>query len=729
VVLTGTRLGPYEILAPLGAGGMGEVWKARDTRLDRIVAIKRLVAPHGDRFAQEARAVAALNHPHICQIHDVGPDYLVLEYVEGRTLGEFMALAEPIGSALRTDITIRLAIQIASALEAAHRRGILHRDLKPANIMVAASSDSPSCKLLDFGIAKLVDSDADVTRTIEGTVLGTAAYMSPVQADGRRLDARSDIFSFGAVLYEMAAGSRAFTGATALEVLKAVLRSDPPPLEGESALDRVVRRCLQKDPVHRFQTMADVKASLEQILAKPAGVEALPSIAVLPFADMSAGKDHEWFSDGLSEEIINALAQIPGLKVIARTSAFAFKGQPQDIRRIADVLGVTTVLEGSVRKAGNRIRITAQLIAAADGRRLWSDRFDRDLEDVFAVQDEIARAIASALKVALAAKAGTVARPTPKLPAYESFLRARHYLQQWTPESLTASRKSLEQAIALDPEFAQAYTELAVVYYALVTENQLLPREAVPLIRQAAERASEIDASRPDAQMALGMAAALDYDWDEVKRRFEVVLAHKPVPLMARYWFGFTYLASVGKMQELKHEIALALQDDPLNLLLLGADGMYTLGSGDIVEGETKLRQVLDLESRFWIANLWLGALRVAQQRWPEALALTEKAYGVAPGNYFNIGQLAGILKAMGQSERADALMGKLGDGTMFGGPAGFIAYHLVLGEIDQAADWCEQLIDQRDPRAPWIVPHLFNARLKSSPRWPALARMMNLPS
>jgi hypothetical protein len=226
---------------------------------------------------------------------------------------------------------------------------------------------------------------------------------------------------------------------------------------------------------------------------------------------------------------------------------------------------------------------------------------------------------------------------------------------------------------------------------------------------------SEIDASRPDAQMALGMAAALDYDWDEVKRRFEFVLAHKPVPPMARYWFGFTYLASVGKMRELKQEIALALQDDPLNLLLLGAEGMYTLGSGDIVEGETKLRQVLELESRFWIADLWLGALRVAQQRWPEALALTENGYAVAPGNYFNIGQLAGILKAMGQSERAGTLMRKLGDGKMFGEPAGFIAYHLVLGEIDHAADWFETLIDQRDPRAAWIVPHIFDGRLNQS--------------
>jgi serine/threonine-protein kinase len=710
---------------------MGEVWKARDTRLDRLVAIKRLMAPHADRFDREARAIAALNHPHICQIHDVGTDYLVLEYVEGGTVADLLS-----SSSLSPDTVIQLAVQIAGALDAAHRRGILHGDLKPANIMVAGrlgrsgsgeSSDSPSAKLLDFGLAKLVQHDADVTRTMAGTVLGTAAYMSPEQVEGLPLDARSDVFSFGAVLYEMVAGSRAFAGTTAVQVLNAVLRSDPPALDAPPALERVVRRCLHKDPVSRFQTMAEVKTALEQVVQRPGDTQ--PSIAVLPFADMSPGRDHEWFSDGVSEEIINALAQVPGLKVIARTSAFAFKGQQQDIRRIAEILGVTTVLEGSVRKAGHRIRITAQLIAADDGRHLWSDRFDRDLEDVFAVQDEIARAIASALKVALSTRAGGVARSTPKLPAYESFLRARHHLQQWTPESLIASRKSLERAIALDPEFAQAYGELAVVCFALVAENQLLPLDATALMRQAAERASQIDASLPEAQIALGLAAALDYDWDEVRRRFQIVLAHAAVPLMTRYWFGFAYLAPLGKMQELKREIALALQEDPLNILLLGADAMYTLGGGDLEEGEAKLRQILELEPRFWIANLWLGALRVAQERWPEALALTEKAYAVAPGNYFNIGQLSGILTRIGDPVRAGALMQQLGDGGAFGAPAGLVAYHLALGEIDAAADWFEKLIDQRDPRAPWIVPHIFGGRLKSSPRWPALARKMNLPA
>ncbi len=305
----GSRLGPYEVVSALGAGGMGEVWKARDTRLDRMVAIKRLTA-HSERFEQEARAIAALNHPHICQIYDVGPDYLVLEYVEGR----------PLQGPLPVNDAIRLAIQIAAALEEAHARGILHRDLKPANVMVTPQG---AAKLLDFGLAKLLDADADVTRTLDGTVVGTAAYMSPEQAEGKPLDARSDIFSFGAVLYEMLSGTRAFAGQTSAQVVTAILRDDPPALQAPAGLERIVRRCLHKASAQRFQTMADVRAALEQLAAKPPELQ--PSIAVLPFANMSGDKDNEYFSDGLAEEIINALTRIPGLKVIARTSAFAFK--------------------------------------------------------------------------------------------------------------------------------------------------------------------------------------------------------------------------------------------------------------------------------------------------------------------------------------------------------------------------------------------------------------------
>jgi eukaryotic-like serine/threonine-protein kinase len=353
----GDRLGPYEILSPLGAGGMGEVWKARDTRLGRIVAIKQLKGHDTARFEQEGRAIAALNHPHVCQIYDVGPDYLVLEYIEGRPLTGPLPLAD----------TLRVAGQITDALELAHSRGLIHRDLKPDNILL---TEKGSVKLLDFGLAKLIaPENDDATQTAEVTILGSAAYMSPEQAEGRPLDERSDIFSFGAVLYEVLSGRRAFAGDSVVQVLSGVLRDDPPALQTTPALQQIVRKCLAKSPADRFQTVTYLKAALEQVRAP--GVHRQPSIAVLPFTNVSGDKEQEYFSDGLAEEIINALAQIPGLKVTARTSAFSFKGKDAKVAQIANELGVEHILEGSVRKGANRIRITAQLIGAADGFHLF----------------------------------------------------------------------------------------------------------------------------------------------------------------------------------------------------------------------------------------------------------------------------------------------------------------------------------------------------------------------
>ena len=284
----GTRLGPYEILASIGAGGMGEVWKARDTRLDRIVAIKQLEGRHSARFHQEARAIAALNHPNICTLHDIGPDYLVMEYVEGK----------PLRGPLGVEEAVKLALQIAAALEEAHRRGILHRDLKPGNILV---SERGTAKLLDFGLAKVMTtSDTDVTRTSEGTVLGTAAYMAPEQAEGKPLDERSDIFSFGAVLYEVLSGNRAFQGNSTAQVLSAVLRDDPSPLQAPAEIQRIVKRCLAKQPRERFSSVNELRVALEQVALIPPGsakpADQQPSIAVLPFANMSADKENEYLA-------------------------------------------------------------------------------------------------------------------------------------------------------------------------------------------------------------------------------------------------------------------------------------------------------------------------------------------------------------------------------------------------------------------------------------------------
>jgi len=408
-------LGPYEILAPIGAGGMGEVYKARDTRLDRIVAVKVSNEQFSERFDREARAVAALNHSGICTLHDVGPNYLVMEYIEGT----------PLQGPLPVDQALKYAAQICDALDAAHKKGITHRDLKPANILVTASG----VKLLDFGLAQVEppSKSGDATHSIDltqaGTILGTAAYVSPEQAEGKSVDARSDIFSLGIVLYEMLTGRRAFDGDSVIAIVAAILYKEPAVLDAPPALRSIVARCLCKSPADRFQSVTELRAALESAATvRPDGKQ--PSIAVLPFANMSADKENEYFSDGLAEEIINVLAHIPGLKVIARTSAFAFRGKEQDIRKIAESLGVRTILEGSVRRAGNRIRVTAQLISAEDGSHLWSERYDREMEDIFAIQDETAAAIAAALKTKLAVQPEASRQYTPNLAAYHAVLRA-----------------------------------------------------------------------------------------------------------------------------------------------------------------------------------------------------------------------------------------------------------------------------------------------------------------
>src|SRR5580658_519745 len=509
----GTRLGPYEILAPIGAGGMGEVYKATDTRLGRTVAVKLLASEFSERFEIEARAISAVNHPNICALYDIGTHdghgYLVLEYLEGK----------PLRGPLPADDALRVAVKIAAALEAAHRKGITHRDLKPANIMVA---EDGSVKLLDFGLAKLAgDGSTDTTRTLAGSVMGTAAYMAPEQAQGKPLDARADIFSFGSVVYELIAGRRAFPGDSMALVLSSILRDDPAPL-GSAAppgLESILLRCLRKQASDRFQEMREVRVALEALRAPTQAVSAQSilttrtetaraetSIAVLPFANLSADKENEYFSDGLAEEIINALTHVRGLKVTARTSAFAFRGENQDIRKIAETLNVRTILEGSVRRAGSRIRVSAQLVNAADGYHLWSERYDAEMADVFAVQDEIASAIASALKLKLSAELDN-RRHVPTLPAFEALLKGRHYQFDGTREGIERSKEYFENAIALDPEYALAHAALASYFWSLAFNGLQPARDVMGLAHTEALKALDLDPSLPEALAALGVGA------------------------------------------------------------------------------------------------------------------------------------------------------------------------------------------------------------------------------
>jgi TolB-like protein/Flp pilus assembly protein TadD len=457
-------------------------------------------------------------------------------------------------------------------------------------------------KLLDFGLAKLMtDSNTDSTETIEGTVLGTAAYMAPEQAEGKPLDERSDVFSFGAVLYEMLSGNRAFSGNSTAEVISAVLRDDPSPIQAPVELQRIVKKCLAKQPKDRFPNMGELRGALEQISAKAAGEQ--PSIAVLPFANLSADKENEYFSDGLAEDILNLLAKIPGLKVIARTSAFAFRGKEQDIRKIAETLGVANVLEGSVRRAGNRLRITAQLINAADGTHLWSERYDRDMTDVFAIQDEIGQAISEALKVRLAPRAQAM-----NVEAYELYLKGRHSWHQRSPATLRVAIQCFEQTIKLDPQYALAYAGLADCYGIFRVYGWMSADDARAPAHAAITQALTLAPSLWEVNLSRGLYAFyLERTWREAGPYFQKAIAINPRSSLAQQYYGL-FLATEGRSEDAVTHATLACQLDPLSAFIHAAVSvtLYILGRFDAAERSAQ--QALELQSD-QLVGLWIHGL------------------------------------------------------------------------------------------------------------------------
>ena len=714
----GRRLGPYEIVTALGAGGMGEVYKARDTRLDRTVAIKVLPVSMADdsdrlrRFEHEARAIASLNHPHICQLYDIGPGYLVLEYIDGAPLRGPVAALE----------AVRQAIQIARALEAAHDRGILHRDLKPTNVLITRDG---TVKLVDFGLAKLLRPGSDdpderthaVANTVAGVVLGSPGYMSPEQAAGQALDIPSDVFSFGIVLHELLSGVRASGEGDALR------SGQVPP-----ALARVVQRCLAVNPRERFQTMAEVRAVLEHAASEltSAPSEHRPSVAVLPFANMSADKENEYFGDGLAEEVINALAQLPRLQVAGRTSSFRFRGKDIDVAEVGRRLNVGYLLEGSVRKAGNRVRVTAQLIKVADGFHVWSDRYDRELTDIFAIQDEITQAIASALRIRLSADSSTSHRHTPNLRAYEAYLKARELWSRAFPGSFEQTKALLEHAITLDPQFALPYSLLGGCYTMLANLGFKPAHEMMPMARAAEEMALRVDPALPEAHALLGVCAGgFSHDWIGAEREWRLAMAHEPISRDVQFWYGNHYLLPIGRVAEAVETMARALEEDRLNLLYrhLYARGLRHLGRLD--EAESELRGLLDLDANFPWALETLGAVYAQQGRSEEAHTVSERAHVVTPWSYTVMGQLAALRERAGDRKGADALLETLATGEAYGASTGLAIFHAMRGDAEQSAEWAARGIAQRFLPLVYMIAPL----LRSQRQWPALARLMNLPA
>jgi len=725
--MIGEKLGPYEIISFIGSGGMGEVWKARDTRLGRIVAIKKVEEQHSERFKQEARSIAALNHPNICQIFDIGSDYLVLEYVEGK----------PLSSPLKEQEAVRLAIQIATALEAAHKKGIIHRDLKPANIMVTGEG---AVKLLDFGLAKLYEQDQsisslpteDVPATQAGAILGTVAYMSPEQAQGQFLDTRSDIFSFGLVLYETLCGRKAFSGDSASETIAALLRDEAPALKASPGFEKIVRRCLGKQPSKRYQTISEVKVALEKASKEKAGgtsAEHQPSIAVLPFVNMSCDKEQEYFGDGLAEEIINALTKIPGLKVIARTSAFAFKGKEQDITKIAEALRVNTILEGSVRKSGNRIRVTAQLITASDGSHLWSERYDREMTDVFEIQDEICQAIVGKLRVELKADRLTFKRYTGNVEAYNLYLKGRYYASKYTRDGLAKGKQFYEQALVLDDNYALAWHGVARFYYLMGHFGFMPPKTANAQASRAIMKAQELDEMLPEAHSMTAIFRANEFSWKESKIEFLRAIELNPESTEVWANYSYYYLTPMQSFEEAIEASRRALELDPLSPSLQFHLGLRYFAIRQYDRAIEQLRNALELDPQYYSAHMMLGVSYILIGKFDEGIRsckAAEKHGGHIP---ITLGFLGWAYAIAGKMDEARKLLSELQElsAREYVPPSSAALIYIGLGEINSALEWYEKAIDEHDGMIQGLHSSPIMDPIRSHPGFKALLQKMNL--
>ncbi len=731
----------YQIIEELGKGGMGKVYRAVDKKLKEEVALK-LIKPEIaldkktlERFQNELKLARKIRHSNVGGMYelleDKGKHYITMEYVSGEDLKSFIQRS----GQLAIGTTIRIAKQVCEGLAEAHKLGIVHRDLKPSNIMIDKEGDA---RIMDFGIAHSLEAKG-ITGT--GVMIGTPEYMSPEQVEGKETDKRSDIYSLGVILYEMVTGQVPFEGDTPFTIgMKHKNKIPQNPKEINSLipddLNRLILKCLEKDKSKRFQAIEGLKSALNHVGEPTTEIIKEPkwenSIAVLPFVDLSPQKDQEYFCDGMSEELINSLSNIKNLKVVARTSAFSFKKKETDIRNIGKQLDVDTVLEGSIRKAGNRLRITAQLINVADGYHLWSEKYDRELDDVFAIQDEVALAIVDKLKLKLLGdeKERLTKHHTDDLGAYDLYSKGLFFWNWRTEKGLKKAIEYFQQAIHKDPGYALAYVGLSDSYVIMPEYVSIDPLDAYEKAKEAVSRALEIDNTLAEAHASLAAYKMFhDFDWDGAKDEFKKAIDLNPSYAWSYYRFGICIVCN-AQFDEAIDLIKKGLELDPVSLVMHGGLGWVFCMAGQYDEAIRIVLKTSEMKPEFGSLHYVLGLAYYHKEMYQKALEEFQKekeldsAFTPLAEAWTEI-----TAKKIGKKGHARQVLSDLSikSASSYVSHYYLACHSLAIGEIDECFKWLEMAYDHRDFWLLFIKIDPFFNDVRSDPRFKALLKKMNL--